>query len=107
MKFLKKKDPNKLCSSSVGRKTCPKGGQWSTGALKERQSPPKKGAPGLSKLHLGPQRRAIGTSIQIGDLAQASCSGLLSESKQNQFLTLKIENQTFNPGQAGVKPDNL
>ena len=50
------------------KKTCPKGGQRSTGALKEGQSPPKKGAPGLPKLHLGPQRRAIGTSIQIGEL---------------------------------------
>ena len=102
MKFLKKKDPNKLCSSSVGRKTCPKGGQWSTGALKERQSPPKKGAPGLPKLHLGPQRRAIGTSILIGDLAQASYFGPLSESKQKPVPHFENRNQTFNPGQAGV-----
>ena len=50
------------------RRTVQRGGQRSTEALKERQSPPKKGALGLPKLHLGPQRRAIGTSIQIGEL---------------------------------------
>ena len=106
MKFLKKKNPNKLCSSSVGKKTCPEGGQESTGALKARQNPPRKGAPGLCNLYLGaseksnwhkhPDRR-LGTSILLW-------ASLREQAKPVPHF--ENRNQTFNPGQAGVKPDN-
>ena len=55
----------------------------------------------------GLEKSKMTSSFLLGSLAWAPCFEPLIQSKQNQFLSFRTENQIFNPDQAGVKPDNL
>ena len=104
---LKEKTHGSSAEAKWVKKTCPEGGQVSTGVWKPRQSPSEVGLRPRQSVSKGWERSIMTPSFLPGTVARASCLGLSYRVNKDQLLSLEIENQILNPVQASVKPDNL
>ena len=107
MKFWRKRTQGSSAVAQWVRKTCPEGGQGSTGVWKPRQNPSEVGLRPMQSVSEGLEKSKMTSSFLLGNLAWAPCFEPLTQSKQKPVPLFENRKSDLNPDQAGVKPDSF